>query len=60
MGALDGYKTYITAGLVALVTGLQYANVISADQADNLYKLLAAFGLYAVKSAIVKSGPPTP
>ena len=52
MGALAGKKTYITAALVAIVTGLRLGGIITDDQAKVVYEFLAAFGLYAVRSAI--------
>lgn len=55
--SLDGYKTYIVAALVAIVTGLDLAGVIDPEMTAKIYGGLAALGLYTVREGITKSGP---
>ena len=47
-----GKKTYITAITTAILTGLEVAGVSIPME---VYQILAAFGLYAVRSAIATS-----
>lgn len=49
-----GKKTYVAAVVVAVITGLRVADVITQEQADTAYGLAAAFGLIAVRAAISK------
>ena len=51
---LEGKKTYIAAALVAVATILEAFKVITEAQFQAVVGLLAAFGLYAIKSAITK------
>jgi hypothetical protein len=51
---LEGKKTYIVAGLVAVATVLQAFKVITTEQFEAVVGLLAAFGLYSVRSSISK------
>jgi hypothetical protein len=51
---LEGKKTYIVAGLVAVATVLQAFKVITQGQFEAVVGLLAAFGLYTVRSSLAK------
>lgn len=51
---LEGKKTYIVSGLIAVATVLQALEVITAAQFEAVVGLLAAFGLYSVREAIRK------
>jgi hypothetical protein len=49
---MKGYRTYISAAIIAIITGLQMSGIITAEQAQALMALAAAFGLAALRSAI--------
>jgi len=49
---LKGKKTYISAAIIAIITGLQVAGIITAEQAQQLIALAGAFGLAALRSAL--------
>ena len=54
MKMLEGRKTFIVSGLVAVATIAQMFEVITASQFEAILGLLAAFGLYSVRDAIRK------
>ncbi len=56
MSKIDGYKTYIVAGIVAVVTFSQMVGWLDADAYKTIIGLLAALGLYTVRDAISKLG----
>ena len=51
---LQGKKTYILAALVALVSGAQYAGLLSNVNATALYGVLGAGSLAALRAGISK------
>lgn len=51
---LEGKKTYIVAGLVGTATILEAFEIITQEQFQAMLGLLAAFGLYTVRSSISK------
>lgn len=51
MNILQGKKTYIAAAIAAAVAGAQ---VLGYTVPDYVLTLLAAFGLYGVRSAIAR------
>ena len=57
MNALSGYKTYIIAGLVIIVTGLKGAGIIDDAMFQSIVTILGAFGLWTLRAGVTKSGP---
>ena len=55
---MSGYRTYIAAAILAILTGLKAAGVIDAALFETLMALAAAFGLASLRAAVQKSGPP--
>ncbi len=55
LNALSGYRTYIIAGLIAIVSVAQYLKWIDSSTATALFGLLGAGGLTATRMAITKS-----
>ena len=51
---LKGKKTYIIAGLIAVVTFLQYAELIDAETAAMLFGLLGAGGAASLRAGVKK------
>lgn len=54
---MSGYKTYFSAAILAILTGLKAAGVIDDVVYQSLMALAGAFGLAALRSAVQKSGP---
>ena len=52
---LDGKKTYIVAGLAAVIAGLQASRVIGAIP-EYVWQVLGALGLASVRDGINKVG----
>jgi hypothetical protein len=52
MKFLEGKKTFIVSGLVAVATITEMFEVITAEQFGAILGLLGAFGLYSVRDAI--------
>jgi uncharacterized membrane protein len=50
----DGYKTYIVAGVVAVVTFARMVGWIEVEVANIIFGFLAALGLYSVRDAVRK------
>lgn len=55
MEFLSGYKTYIIAALMGIVTALVAANVITEEQAQHIYAALGAFGLATLRAGVAKN-----
>lgn len=51
---LEGKKTYIVAGLIAIATVLKTFSIITEEQLGAIVGLLAAFGLYSIRKAVEK------
>lgn len=51
---LSGKKTYIIAGLLAVITFAKVMGWLSNEQTEVIYGFLAALGIYSVRSAISK------
>lgn len=51
LAVLEGKRTYIVAGLGAIVVGLWLANIIDNNMADKLLALLGFGGLAALRAA---------
>ena len=51
---LNGNKTYIVAGLVALGTFARAVNWITEEQFQAIVGFLSAIGLYTIRSAVKK------
>ena len=49
---IKGYKTYTSAGIVAVVAILKYLGLIDDGTAKLLFELAAAAGLYALRDAL--------
>lgn len=49
---LQGYRTYICAAGVALVTAAHFMGWITTEQATALYGLLGAGGLASLRAAV--------
>jgi len=54
MDVLKGYRTYIVAAALAIVTGLEAAAIITPQLAGELRGFLAALGLTTIRAAIPK------
>lgn len=52
--ALDGYKSYIIAGAIALAVLARILNAITQDQFEAVLAFLGAGGIVAIKSAVEK------
>lgn len=48
MGAIKGWKTITSCLVIGVVAVLQYLGVIDAGNAQMIYKLAEAFGIYGV------------
>ena len=53
-GWVKGKRTYLVGVLMFAVNGLAAAGVITHDQADALFKVLASVGLITLRSAVGK------
>lgn len=51
---VDGYKSYISAGLISLVVSLYLSDVLSAEQTLSALGLLGAGSVAALRDAIRK------
>lgn len=54
MNVLSGYKTYIVAAILGLVTVATQLGYLNADQAKTVQELLAATGLVTLRLAVSK------
>lgn len=54
MNLVDGNKTYITAGLIAIVVFLDQADVLPIEQTIALLGLIGAGSVAAIRHAISK------
>lgn len=54
MSQLAGYKTYIAAVAIGIVTALQYAGVISDEMFQSIVGALTALGLIAARVGTIK------
>lgn len=54
MSKISGYKTYIVAGIIAAVTFGKIVGWIDEGAFQAIMGILAALGLYTVRSAISK------
>lgn len=54
MNQLAGYKTYIAAAAIGIVTALQYAGVISDEMFQSIVGALTALGLIVARVGTVK------
>lgn len=54
MNLVDGNKTYITAGLIAIVVFLDQADVLPIEQTIALLGLIGAGSVVAIRHAISK------
>jgi hypothetical protein len=52
---LDGYKTYIFAGLMALVAFAKYMGYITADAAQAIEGILLGGGIAALRAGVKKA-----
>lgn len=52
LGALKGYRTYITFGLAFIVGGLSLTGKITHDQAVNIDAMLVPLGFGFMRAAI--------
>lgn len=55
LAKLDGYKTYILAGLGVVVVVLNVVGVINADQMQHLLDVLGLGAFASIRSAIAKN-----
>jgi len=55
MNFLSGYKTYITAAVIAGLAAAQYLGVIDASTANQIVAFLTALGLIAARIGTVKT-----
>lgn len=54
---MSGYKTYILAGLIALLTFARAVNWVDQKTFETLLALFGAGGLAALRAGVEKSGP---
>ena len=54
---MEGYKTYIMAGLIAAAVFAKYVGWINSQTFEILLSLLGAGGLAALRAGVNKSGP---
>ena len=52
--SLKGYKTYIVAVCMGLVVAAQYAGLVPQEAVDQVYALLGALGLAALRAGVSK------
>ena len=57
LALVDGYKTYICAGVLGLATGLHALGYLSQSQLETVTLFASSAGLAALRNAVTKVTP---